>query len=114
MKTTKINILYYVIILFCIVFVGTAYFNTWKEWQSLKKNAEYTEALILEIKLGTKGKNNLYYLYRVRGKMYEGHVLNQPGKDSFSHKFLLVGDSCIIAYDKTNPRISTPYTDFTR
>lgn len=114
MKISKINILYYAIILFCIVFVGTVYFNGWKEWQSLKKNTEYTQAVVLEIKLGTKGKYSLYYSYRVNGKTYKGHVTNRPREDTFSHKILFEGDTCVIAYDKTNPRISTPYTDFTR
>lgn len=81
--------------------------------KSLKKNAEYTKAVIIGIKLGTQGSHYVDYEYFVNGKKFRSRVSYQPRKPTFYMYPIIVGDTCVIAYDRENPEISTLYQDFT-
>ena len=112
MKNKVKNSLAGVLSVSCILFIGIVYYNGWKEYNSLKKNAEYTKAIVLKIESGPKSKYYVYFEYSINGQLFQNNILYQRRKPTFSSRPIIIGDTCTIAYDRKNPAISTGSGDF--
>jgi hypothetical protein len=96
-----------------VLFVGFAYLNNYRELKSLKENTAYTPGVILKIQAGGQGKRFVYYEYAVDGQQYQGTV-SFRSTPTLSACAIISGNSCTVAYDKTNPEVSTIYKNFKR
>jgi lipoprotein len=110
MKISVKNLLAGIFILACVLFVSIVYYNGWRERKSLKDNVEYTEGLVLRISRGVRAGRYIDYEYVVDGKKYESKApLRSKRVATFSGSPIIVGNTCTVAYDQTNPQNSTIY-----
>jgi len=114
MKLKKSYLFAYLFIIACAFFVFVIFFKIRDQNTSMEKNAEYTKAVILKIGPGTNNRWFVDYRYVINGKVYEASVGYRRRKQTFTGFSIQKGDTCIIAYDRTRPEISTIYKDFTR
>jgi hypothetical protein len=73
---------------------------------SLSKHTEYTYGVITEFYRGAKGRNKLDYEFEANGKIYKHNATH------YSNDSLSVGDSIIVMYDRTNPKMSLAWRDY--
>lgn len=84
-------------------------FDTWRSSKinSLDKNIESTNAVIVDFSSGSRMRYNLDYKFFVNEQEFHGSGKHYPKDDTFS-----IGDTVIIVYDRLNPDNSKTYRDY--
>ncbi|MDD2279979.1 MAG: hypothetical protein PHS05_13060 [Bacteroidales bacterium] len=91
-------------ILFAFIIFGLIF--TKIESNELKKNPEYSIAVIVDTYVGAKARDYVKYKFLANGKAYIGNQHYMPHK-----QIVNIGDSCEVVYAWTNPNISRLLTN---
>lgn len=107
MKASRKNILLYLFSFILIIYMGYLIFGEVIKRNSLNKNVEYTDAVIVDFSSGPRMRCYLDCNFFVNGKEYHGGGWHYPDSDTFS-----VGDTIRVVYDKVNPDNNKTYRDY--
>lgn len=102
MKISRKNIPWLFSLILFIFFI-----NSFNKNSSLKRNLEFSNAVILEFQSGTRQRNYLNYRFISNGEKYIGTGRYYPNSDIFA-----VGDSILIVYDRANPENNKTRRDY--
>jgi hypothetical protein len=75
--------------------------------KSLDSNLGFTDAVVIDNFYSIRTENYFTYKFSMNEKLYQGSGKHYPKSDT-----LLVGDTILIVYDKTNPDNNKPYRDY--
>lgn len=106
-KTFKKDILLYLFSLIIVICIGYLIFGGVVKRNSLDKNAEYTDAVIVDFSSGPRMRCYLDYKFYVNGKVYHGSGKHYPKSDTLS-----IGDTVVVVYDRMNPDNNKAFRDY--
>ncbi len=116
-KAKKIVIALFATLAVALAFTG--YYYDWKhKRESLRANTAYTQGRIVKVVTwGTRyTRSGVYFEYKVQGKRYRRRVprYNPEKQPALGGVPIRKGMYCLVAYDKTNPKIATIYQSLAR
>lgn len=107
MKVFKKDILLYSFSLILIISMGYLIFGGIVKRNSLDKNIEYTDAIIVDFSSGPRMRYYLEYKFLVNGKAHHGSGKHYPKSDTLS-----IGDTVVVVYDRMNPDNNKAFRDY--
>ena len=107
MKTIKKDILLYSFSFILVIYFGYLIFVKVVERNSLDKNVEYVDAVIVDFSSGPRMRSYLDYKFFVKEKVYYG-----SGKHYHISDTLSIGDTVVVVYDRMNPNNNKTYRDY--
>jgi hypothetical protein len=106
MKNLK-DTIYWIGTISCGIFLAYFLIGDAIKVQSLKKNIEFTKAVIIDFTSGPRLRYYIDYKFYVNGEEYYGSGKHYTESDTFS-----VGDTITIVYDRSNPDNNRTYRDY--
>jgi hypothetical protein len=97
-------------LILCVIFIASMFYciiYKTREYKSLSNNLEYSNATIIGFSPGPRMRYYLDYKFFVEEKEYQGGGRHYPASDT-----LVVGDTIIVVYDKTNPKNNKAWRDY--
>ncbi|WP_291586313.1 DUF3592 domain-containing protein [Bacteroides sp.] len=107
MKTIKKDILLYSFSFILVIYFGYLIFVKVVERNSLDKNVEYVDAVIVDFSSGPRMRSYLDYKFFVKEKVYYGSGKHYSISDTLS-----IGDTVVVVYDRMNPNNNKTYRDY--
>lgn len=101
------GVLLKVFLFILIVFMSYVLFVEITKINSLDKNIEYTNAVIVGFSTGVRGSRWIDYKFFINDKEYHDNGRHYPKSDTLS-----IGDTIAVVYDRTNPDNSRTYRDY--